>query len=247
MDLRESDGSGLRHPWEQARGRFYRRLVARHIDLSRIRRVLDVGAGDGWFAHELRSDLPTNAVIVCWDVNYRSADLAVPAGSGIVRTAEAPAVAFQLVLLLDVLEHVADDEAFLAGTVLQRLSPGGTLIASVPAHPCLYSEHDRMLLHERRYRPAEFLQLVSRHLEVVAGGTLFTSLLLPRAIQVLLERAGWKLAARGIGAWGHGRGVTAALTSALAADARIGTALARRGIRLPGLSTWVVARRSAAL
>jgi SAM-dependent methyltransferase len=242
VDLRERAGGDLRHPWEQARASFFRRLISDHVDLSNTSTVLDVGAGDGWFAHELRSDLRTGAKVVCWDVNYRSEDLSTPLGNGILRTADAPDSAFPLVLLLDVLEHIAADEEFLVGSVLPRLASGGALVASVPAYPSLYSEHDRMLQHHRRYRPAAFLGLLSRHLELVADGPLFTSLLLPRAGAVLLERAGWAREPRGVGAWGHGSGLTAAIRNTLSADARVGSALSRRGIRAPGLSWWAVAR-----
>jgi SAM-dependent methyltransferase len=245
VDLRERAGGDLRHPWELARSTFFRRLVADQVVLPRISSVLDIGAGDGWFAHQLLQDLRADVKVVCWDVNYRSQELATPLGGSIERTADAPEGEFPLVLLLDVLEHVIDDEALLIDTVLPHLSPGGILIASVPAYPSLFSEHDRMLRHERRYHPRKFLQLLSRHLEMIGNGPLFTSLLLPRAASVLLENAGRFREARGVGDWGWGPGITAALTNMLLVDARVGVALSRHGVRLPGLSCWAVARRAA--
>ena len=52
VDLKElpSGDDVRRHPWEIARARSYRRLIAAHADVDAARRVLDVGAGDGWFA-----------------------------------------------------------------------------------------------------------------------------------------------------------------------------------------------------
>jgi SAM-dependent methyltransferase len=244
MDLVERSHSDQRHPWELARAAFFRRLIAEHADLKRISRVLDVGAGDGWFAHELHSNLSAEAAVVCWDVNYRSEDLATPPGEGILRTVDPPSGHFPLILLLDVLEHIADDRKFLDEEVINRLSPGGILVASVPVYPALFSEHDRMLLHERRYRPDALRRLLHRHLDVVDCGPLFTSLVVLRTAEVLAERAGLKRQARGIGAWRRGPAVTRLVTSVLTADARIGMELARRGLRLPGLSTWVVARRT---
>jgi 2-polyprenyl-3-methyl-5-hydroxy-6-metoxy-1,4-benzoquinol methylase len=250
MDLREQRADGTdeagarRHPWEVARSRFFRGVIADHVDRAAVTRVLDVGAGDGWFAHELLPDLPEQAQVVCWDINYRSSDLAVPAGERISRTARRPDGPFDLVLLLDVIEHVEDDDAFLADDVVPLLAAGARAVVSVPAYPSLYCEHDRMLEHHRRYRPADLRALLARHLRIVASGSLFTTLLAPRAVTVVMERAGRRHEARGVGGWDGGAVLTTALTGVLDADAAVGRRLARQrlvpGARLPGLSTWAV-------
>ncbi len=243
MDLRERTANDRRHPWEVARARAFRRLIGEHAALAQVRRVLDVGAGDGWFAHELAADVPATAEIVCWDVNYRSEDLATPPGERVTRTVHRPAGPFDLVLLLDVLEHVADDETFFAEQVVPVLAPRGVAVVSVPAHPRLYSDHDRMLEHHRRYQPADLEAMLERHLVVVARGSLFTTLLAPRAMSVALERAGRHPARAGVGGWSRGPRLTSAVTAALTADAAVGRWLASRGLRVPGLSTWAVCRR----
>ena len=242
MDLREQgDGAHRRHPWELARAGFFRALVTDHVELGTVARVLDVGAGDGWFAHELRTELAPTASIVCWDVNYRSEDLATPAGQGLTRTAGPLTGTFDVVTALDVLEHIEDAEAFLAEGVVPRLAERGTAVFSVPAHQTLFSDHDRMLVHHRRYAPGAFRALIGRHLHVVDHGPLFTSLLLPRLVAVGAERLGRHRPQTGIGTWSGGPVTTRAVTAMLDADARLGRALGRRGVHLPGLSTWVVA------
>jgi len=253
MDLREQrtdaaeQGQALRHPWEVARARFFRGVIADHDDRSAVTTVLDVGAGDGWFAHELLPDLRQQARVVCWDINYRSSDLAVPAGERISRTARRPDGPFDLVLLLDVIEHVEDDDAFLADDIAPLLADAARAVVSVPAYQSLYCEHDRMLEHHRRYRPADLRALLARHFRIMASGSLFTTLLAPRAVTVVLERAGRRHEASGIGAWDGGAALTAALTGVLDADAAISRRLARqrlvRGARVPGLSTWAVVAR----
>ena len=192
---------------------------------------------------ELLPDLGPTAEVVCWDVNYRSEDLATPAGARIARTSERPDGPFDLVLLLDVLEHVEDDEGFLAGAVVPLMAPGGTAVVSVPAHPALFSDHDRMLQHHRRYRPADLRGLLARHLELIDRGSVFASLLAPRAVSVLAERAGRHHDPTGVGAWTAGPALTAALTAVLDADATATAGLSRRGLPVPGLSTWAVGRR----
>jgi trans-aconitate methyltransferase len=253
MDLSERSNGTRRHPWEAARARFFRRVIADHVDLSAVRRVLDVGAGDGWFAEQLSDDLPASATVMCFDVNYTLDDLRGEHDHGdargaarVVRTAMRPAGTFDVVVALDVLEHVAEDEAFLGTEIVPAIAPGGTAVLSVPAHTWLFSDHDRMLEHVRRYPPADFRALVGGQLEIVASGSLFTTLVPPRAVSVLAERLGRSGDGDGVGAWQHGRAVTKLVTAVLDADAAMGRRLARRGLAPPGLSTWVVATRAPA-
>lgn len=68
--------------------------------------------------------------------------------------AEQPEASFDAVMLVNVLEHVADD-----GLVLRQfhrlLRPGGHLLLFVPAMPALFSNMDTVLGHHRRYQRAE--------------------------------------------------------------------------------------------
>jgi SAM-dependent methyltransferase len=70
-----------------------------------------------------------------------------------------PAGQFDLIALLDVLEHVEDDSALLV-ELAARLAPGGSLLVSVPMWPELYGEGDRMAGHFRRYTPESLLEAV---------------------------------------------------------------------------------------
>lgn len=63
--------------------------------------------------------------------------------------------AFDTVLYIDVLEHIADDEGELA-RVAGLLTAGGHIIVVAPAHPWLFSEFDRQVGHFRRYAAADF-------------------------------------------------------------------------------------------
>jgi SAM-dependent methyltransferase len=55
------------------------------------------------------------------------------------------------ILLLDVLEHLADDGAALAA-VGRKLAPGGAVVIAVPAIDLLWSQHDEEHGHLRRYQ-----------------------------------------------------------------------------------------------
>lgn len=249
MDLVEQHGNiARRHPWETARADFFLRLCAGEESVSRS--VLDVGAGDAWFATGFCQRYPRDHV-VCWDAGYtaermRTLQVATP---GLTYVASAPEGPFDLVLLLDVLEHVQDDAAFLRD-VLARLRGGGTVIVSVPAWPWLYGPHDVHLGHCRRYSPAGARRLLSAAgLKVEQAGGLFHALLPARALAVLAGRlsphketdTGRPVA--DLGNWGAGAAVTRVLDGILRLEGRVSQRLAAMGVEMPGLSWWARCRK----
>jgi SAM-dependent methyltransferase len=242
LDLVESTPGAVaqRHPWEEARYAFFRGVLAREGLPQPGTKVLDVGSGDAWFAARLAAE--TGAQLTCWDTGYETAaPRSLPAGVRI--TARAPEGRFEVVLALDVLEHVEDDRGFLTQLVAGQLADGGLLLLSVPAWPSLFSRHDEELRHVRRYAPATIRAVVeAAGLEVEVGGGLFHSLLLPRALQKVAER--WsKRAPPHAGQWSAPRPVTSAVRAVLGADARASALFARLGWELPGLSWWGICRR----
>ena len=66
---------------------------------------------------------------------------------------------FDLVAALDVLEHVQEDEASLKA-IGRKLRPGGQLLLTVPAYGWLWSEHDELHHHFRRYTKSEFSEVL---------------------------------------------------------------------------------------
>ena len=137
VDLAERGDAVRRHPWETERAQFFRSLIAHHLGDGCPRRILDIGAGDGWFAGELSQEMSDGSEVVCWDINYRSADLAADLPDGVIRTADEPTGSFDLVLLLDVIEHVDDDAAFLDSAVLPHVTDRSLVVVSVPAYQSL--------------------------------------------------------------------------------------------------------------
>ncbi len=241
MDLSERGSAATRHPWEIARFRAYCGVLADHGALD-AKRVLDVGAGDGWFSEALLAELPSAEQVVCWDINYNELELATD-DPRLVRTTSAPEPGFDLVLVLDVLEHIPDPVTFIDEQLRPLTDAGTRVMIAVPAHPWLFGDHDRALGHERRYRPRELVAQVERWIDVIEHGPLFTSLVAPRAAGVMLERVRTRrrVAQHGVGHWGGGPFVTRALTGVLTADASLTRRLGRLGgsdRRLPGLSAW---------
>jgi ubiquinone/menaquinone biosynthesis C-methylase UbiE len=68
---------------------------------------------------------------------------------------------YDMVAALDVIEHIADDKAALEG-IARVLKPGGKLVMTVPAHQWMWSAHDVVNHHHRRYSRRDFKTLVER-------------------------------------------------------------------------------------
>jgi SAM-dependent methyltransferase len=100
-----------------------------------------------------------------------------------------PAGWADVVLLLDVIEHVDDDVAALRAA-RRPLAARGVVVVSVPAYPWLWSGHDVVLGHRRRYTASSL-----RRVAVAAGlrverTSYFNTLLFPA---MALLRAGKRL------------------------------------------------------
>lgn len=140
------------HWWFRGRRRVYLELLRRELGAARPRRVLDLGAGVGGFLEELGE---LGEELVYTELDREAVErLRERRGAPGVR-ADATALPFEdmsfdLVCLFDVLEHIVDERQALR-EVLRVLSPGGYALLSVPAHPWLWSENDRVAQHVRRY------------------------------------------------------------------------------------------------
>jgi 2-polyprenyl-3-methyl-5-hydroxy-6-metoxy-1,4-benzoquinol methylase len=90
--------------------------------------------------------------------------------------------AYDLVLLLDVLEHVPHPEPLLRESA-RLLTPGGALLVTVPAFDWLWTSHDDLNHHVKRYTAGEVRQLLrSAGLEVASTRYLFQSLIVPKLL-----------------------------------------------------------------
>ncbi|MEO6095389.1 MAG: class I SAM-dependent methyltransferase [Fibrobacteria bacterium] len=260
MDLRESGGDlQQRHPWERARARFFGDFLAARKAFSSPCRVLDIGAGDGYFAAQLASRLPPQSQIVCFDPNYSQDHirrLSADAPSSITFTADRPPGKFDLLLLLDVIEHISDDLAILGDWVDAALNAGGRALVSVPAFMSLFTAHDLALGHHRRYSLSQLSEVLSGcGLRIEARGGVFHSLILPRLLVKAKEMLnGFRARPRPeavaaqaeteVGRWSGKPWVTAAVDTALKIDNGFTLMLAAVGLPLPGLSVWALGRKS---
>jgi len=96
---------------------------------------------------------------------------------------------FDLVTLFDVLEHVDDEPGFLAHAA-RCLKPGGRLAVTVPAFRFLWSGHDDLNQHRRRYTRRCLVDLLERCGFEVERSSYFNTLLFPAAMFRPLFRRG---------------------------------------------------------
>lgn len=94
-----------------------------------------------------------------------------------------------VVLLLDVIEHLDDDRAALTAAA-RALAVDGTLVVTVPAFPWLWSPHDVALGHRRRYRAATLRDVATRAGFRVERITYFNTLLFPAVVARRLWKRG---------------------------------------------------------
>ncbi len=81
---------------------------------------------------------------------------------------------FDLILLLDVLEHIENEDEAL-GETYRILKKEGLVLVSVPAFKLLWSHHDNQAGHKRRYTKKEILEVAKRNNLEVKFSTYFNS------------------------------------------------------------------------
>ena len=91
-----------------------------------------------------------------------------------------PDAAYDLIALLDVLEHVEDDAAALRA-IAARLKPGGHILLTVPQYMWLWSGHDVANHHFRRYTKRTLRAVIAGAGLRIERLTHFNSLLFPLA------------------------------------------------------------------
>ncbi len=162
-----------------------------------LKTILDIGAGSGIFSKLLLNGEAISAR--CVDTayvdgerreRYRDKDMVF------VQSIES--VAEDVVLMIDVIEHVDDDLAFLKHYV-DKMPIGGLVLISVPAFDFLWSGHDVFLEHKRRYSLLQLERLVRRSGLEVIKGRYFFGLLFPVIAAIRLVNR-WRVNAGAVAA-----------------------------------------------
>jgi SAM-dependent methyltransferase len=228
-----------RHWWYRGR----RTVLERVIDDLRLparARILDAGCGSGRNMVELaRHGTVTGVELSDMSVGLARARCVGEVVAGSVLDMPFGAESFDLAVTLDVIEHLADDLGALRE--LRRIvAPGGALLVTVPAYPWLWSGHDVINHHHRRYTRRTLQRVAERAGWTQVRTTYFNSLLLPVAIVLrVLDRFNRKTTESSLDLWVPPEPFNWVLERPLALEA----AIIGRGGRIPaGLSLLAVFR-----
>jgi SAM-dependent methyltransferase len=190
-----------RHWWYRGRRQVLERVIS-GLPLPAPARILDAGCGSGRNMVELaRRGTVTGVELSDTSVCVARARDAGEVVLGSVVEMPFADDSFDLAVCLDVIEHLEDDGAALR-ELRRVVAPGGSLLVTVPAYPWLWSGHDEVNHHYRRYTDRTLKRAAQQAGWEQVRSTHFNSLLLPVAILLrLLERFSRKTTESSLDLW----------------------------------------------
>ena len=167
--------------WFTARAHIIHSLINSICRLPKNSTVVDVGCGTGGFLSELAKDYTA----IGTDTSALAIEYCTKRGLEHLHLGTLDDFPWQkwtvdAVTMLDVIEHIEDDHAVVR-QVYDLLRPGGFFIATVPANPWMWSAHDVIHMHYRRYTKSSFTNLLTSAGFVPQKISYFNSFLFPLA------------------------------------------------------------------
>lgn len=180
-----------RHWWYRARRKIIADLIRRECSVPADAQILEIGCGTGHnlamlsgFGHVDGLELDEEARAISEKRLGRKV-----MSSPLPELAEVRDRHYDLIGAFDVIEHIDDDRAAL-DSIATKLKPTGKFIMTVPAHQWMWSAHDVVNHHKRRYSKGTLRRLVEASPLKLERIGYFNSLLFPLAVA---ERAASKI------------------------------------------------------
>ncbi|MEG3145574.1 class I SAM-dependent methyltransferase [Sphingomonas sp. RT2P30] len=171
------------HWWYRARRDILADYLTREGNLPAQARILEIGCGTGHNLPMLGAFGTVDAIEI--DPAARaiaSERLGRPvSASPLPALPDVPRGHYDLIAVLDVVEHIEDDVAALKA-MADCLAPGGKILVTVPAHTWLWSAHDVVNHHHRRYSKTMLAAAIAKAGLSHNGLRYFNSLLFPLAV-----------------------------------------------------------------
>ena len=179
------------HWWFTAREEILKSLLPKLT--STPQKILNVGAATGRSTEWLSTFGEVTSIEYDPDCcNFVNAELNLNVTQGSITDLPYESNSFDVVCAFDVIEHVEDDQT--AVDEMRRVSKtGGILYITVPAFMFLWSEHDEVNQHYRRYSKAQILRLLPKDGSVLFASYFNSILFIPISFfRVIVARLGIK-------------------------------------------------------
>jgi|SRR5579872_6959747 len=186
MDLKEEEILG-----DQVEAHWYYKAKAAALlkDCADLRpiSILDIGAGSGFFSRQLLAHTAATRA-TCVDIGYAQDHDEQCCGKPLLFRGSISTSDADLVLAMDVIEHVGDD-AMLMRPYVDLVPSGAHFVFSVPAFKFLWSGHDVFLGHHRRYTLPELERSIAKFGLVLDWSHYYYAFVFPLAVATrTLER-----------------------------------------------------------
>lgn len=172
-----------RHWWYRARRQVIAELIRREARPAANAQILEIGCGTGHnlamlagFGHVDGLELDDEARAFS-ERRLGRAVMSAP----LPELAGVPDRHYDLIGAFDVIEHIDDDTAALR-SIARKLKPGGKFVMTVPAHQWMWSAHDTVNHHKRRYSRKQLAALIDGSPLKLEKLGYFNSLLFPLAV-----------------------------------------------------------------
>jgi methyltransferase family protein len=260
MDLSEfkkrpDPHSFKRHPWEISRGKIIINLINKATNLP-VNHIADIGSGDGYITNLLSNqELASQYSAFDTALDEKILDSLAQTTHEKIRyftgldKADQKLPKADIILLLDVLEHVPSENT-LINEIKQYVTTGPDTkwIITVPAFQSIFSRHDVILGHYRRYNLRQLTRLCNNNnLVIEQKGYFFLTLLIARLLvkkSPKPENPTAPPAGDTIQNWQGSPFLTRLVAGTLYMDYKIGTIINQLGLHIPGLSCYCICHQS---
>jgi trans-aconitate methyltransferase len=169
------------HWWFTARRSILTTYLRRHVDTTQRWKLLDVGCGTGAILADASRFFDAHGM----DASPHAIELCRKRGLSklfVGNLNEYPGTeTFDIITLFDVIEHIDDDLGVLK-QAYSRLNSTGHVLVTVPAYQWLWSAHDEVNHHKRRYTRAQLRRVLTHAGFQIDHCTYFNTLLFPAAL-----------------------------------------------------------------
>lgn len=260
MDLKElkfnvNKDRVIRHPWELARLKVAIDIIDKFTLKKNIHTIFDIGCGDTFFIESLShvySDVHFYGIDTAFtnEFIFHNADRLKQRNIFLFSSIEDALIHcnnnISIVLLMDVIEHINNDVTFLKNLhKFKKITSETLILITVPAFQNLFCKHDIFLEHYRRYTNHTLTNTLNiTGYKIIKIGYFFTSLLLPRILQIIKEKYfendSEKLS--GLTEWQSNKFKTYIIKNILILDFKI---MKLFNNKIPGLSNFVICKKNA--